>query len=576
LETVRQYASEKLGESGEADDVRTRHRDHYTASAARLDAPARDDYEHLLAQAEADFDNLRAAFVWSRENNDVTNAVELASSLMPIWLTRGRVSEGVAWLDAAGADSQHTEPATWARAMADRAVLGSWVDISGVVEPAQQALAIARDINEPTLLIRVLMACAFINMHNAEKAQPYFAEATDLARTLGDSWRLSQILSRQSTGALLVGDAAAAALHGEEGRTLADAIGDHFNARQCRLGLAWAHMCRGDTASAISQYADLIAEARNAHDVMSLVSALVPGAFALAFHGDVDGARATATTAIEACTELGFLLAEAYAGIVMADLAAGDGAAALAAAKTAMRSDTNVAVEKLNWWTAAHAALACGDTVSAGRWADASAESTSGMFLAFALAARARVHIAEGDYERAATDAHDGLAITAPMAGYLCVPDLLECLAEVGRDAGSLQHAARLVGAAHAMRERLELPRFKVHDGGHDAVVAALRTAMGDSEFEDAYAEGAALPAEETVAYAMRGRGERRRPPSGWGSLTPTELDVVRLVGEGLPNKDIATRLFVSPRTVQSHLRHVYNKLGLTSRVQLAQEAARH
>ena len=38
-------------------------------------------------------------------------------------------------------------------------------------------------------------------------------------------------------------------------------------------------------------------------------------------------------------------------------------------------------------------------------------------------------------------------------------------------------------------------------------------------------------------------------PPSGWGSLTPTELDVVGLVGEGLPNKDIATRLFVSPRT---------------------------
>jgi DNA-binding CsgD family transcriptional regulator len=58
--------------------------------------------------------------------------------------------------------------------------------------------------------------------------------------------------------------------------------------------------------------------------------------------------------------------------------------------------------------------------------------------------------------------------------------------------------------------------------------------------------------------------------------LTPTELDVVRLVAEGIPNKDIATRLFISPRTVQSHLRHVYNKLGFTSRVQLAQEAASH
>ena len=65
-------------------------------------------------------------------------------------------------------------------------------------------------------------------------------------------------------------------------------------------------------------------------------------------------------------------------------------------------------------------------------------------------------------------------------------------------------------------------------------------------------------------------------PASGWASLTPTERDVVRLVSEGLANNDIATRLFVSPRTVQTHLTHVYTKLGLTSRVQLVQEAARH
>jgi DNA-binding CsgD family transcriptional regulator len=99
---------------------------------------------------------------------------------------------------------------------------------------------------------------------------------------------------------------------------------------------------------------------------------------------------------------------------------------------------------------------------------------------------------------------------------------------------------------------------------------------MGDSDFDAAWAEGAALSTSEVIAYAQRGRGGRKRPSSGWGSLTPTELDVVRLVSEGLGNKDIATRLFVSHRTVQTHLTHVYNKLGMTSRVQLAQEAARH
>ena len=80
----------------------------------------------------------------------------------------------------------------------------------------------------------------------------------------------------------------------------------------------------------------------------------------------------------------------------------------------------------------------------------------------------------------------------------------------------------------------------------------------------------------EAIAYARRGHGGRKRPTSGWGALTPTECDVVRLVSEGLANKDIATRLFVSPRTVQSHLTHVYSKLGVNSRVQLVQEAARH
>jgi DNA-binding CsgD family transcriptional regulator len=80
----------------------------------------------------------------------------------------------------------------------------------------------------------------------------------------------------------------------------------------------------------------------------------------------------------------------------------------------------------------------------------------------------------------------------------------------------------------------------------------------------------------EAITYAQRGRGQRKRPTRGWASLTPTERDVVRLVSEGLANNDIATRLFVSPRTVQSHLTHVYNKLGVSSRVQLVQEAARH
>jgi hypothetical protein len=57
--------------------------------------------------------------------------------------------------------------------------------------------------------------------------------------------------------------------------------------------------------------------------------------------------------------------------------------------------------------------------------------------------------------------------------------------------------------------------RFKVYDAGYHRSVNALRNAMGESDFDSAWAEGAALSTEEAIAYAQRGRGERKRPTSG-------------------------------------------------------------
>jgi DNA-binding CsgD family transcriptional regulator len=198
----------------------------------------------------------------------------------------------------------------------------------------------------------------------------------------------------------------------------------------------------------------------------------------------------------------------------------------------------------------------------------------SGFYRSVALTTRARVFVALGEPEQAERDAYEALACAVSVKAYAGAPDILEVLAGLASDAGSHREAARLLGAADRIRRAGEV-RFKVYDSDHRAVVAAVRDALGDKHFDTAWAEGEALSPDEAIAYAQRGRGERKRPSAGWGSLTPTELDVVRLVGEGLPNKDIATRLFVSPRTVQSHLRHVYTKLGFTSRVQLAQEATR-
>jgi DNA-binding CsgD family transcriptional regulator len=257
-------------------------------------------------------------------------------------------------------------------------------------------------------------------------------------------------------------------------------------------------------------------------------------------------------------------------------LAAGDAPTALDASEVAWRHlSLRPGTAPIERAFSAQAALAGGDLIAARRWADDAVSTTTGWHLVVALTTRARVAIAQGEPEQAECDAHDALAIAASMQAYLGIADILECLGTLAGDVGSHREATRLFGAAHGIRQRIGAVRFKLWDAGYETSVSALRDALGDQDFDTAWAEGAALSTEEAIAYAQRGRGERKRPASGWASLTPTERDVVRLVSEGLGNNDIATRLFVSPRTVQSHLTHVYTKLGLTSRVQLVQEAAR-
>ena len=95
------------------------------------------------------------------------------------------------------------------------------------------------------------------------------------------------------------------------------------------------------------------------------------------------------------------------------------------------------------------------------------------------------------------------------------------------------------------------------------------------SEALDAYLDCEAGEDARRVTRRLREHGlrrparSRRRPSSGWQSLTDSELRVVRLVADGRTNRDAADRLFLSPHTVSSHLRHAFAKLDINSRVEL-------
>jgi DNA-binding CsgD family transcriptional regulator len=153
--------------------------------------------------------------------------------------------------------------------------------------------------------------------------------------------------------------------------------------------------------------------------------------------------------------------------------------------------------------------------------------------------------------------------------------DWVALLAGVAADVVSPEVAARLLGAGEARRRAAGYVRPAVAERAHELAVAAVVDAVGADGYEALAAEGAAMTWTEALDYATRGRGQRKRPSSGWESLTPAEQSVVRLVAEGLTNQQVAQRLFVSRRTVGTHLTHIFAKLGLSNRSELTAAAVR-
>jgi DNA-binding CsgD family transcriptional regulator len=151
-------------------------------------------------------------------------------------------------------------------------------------------------------------------------------------------------------------------------------------------------------------------------------------------------------------------------------------------------------------------------------------------------------------------------------------PDLLtgvEDLAGVLACQGQLDQAARLLGAGALRRRATGHVRGRIAQVGYDQDIALVRSGLGRAVFDQAFSEGGTLPMAAAVEYAKRNRGARNRHRVGWASLTRAERRVATLASEGLPNTEIGRRLFISPRTVGTHLQHVFAKLEINSRMQL-------
>jgi len=186
----------------------------------------------------------------------------------------------------------------------------------------------------------------------------------------------------------------------------------------------------------------------------------------------------------------------------------------------------------------------------------------------------AHVERERGANQRAAALFTECMAAAQDISDSRRVAECLEGFAELAAQSGTYEPAARLLGSAHLVRETNGSTVEPVDLPMSDSCVAATRSALGEVGFAGAWASGQAAPLERIIDEALAGTArEPTRPTTGSPPSTPLsarEWEVVRLVARGLTNPQIAEQLVISRRTVDRHVSNILNKLGFTSRGQVA------
>ena len=589
LESVREYAAARLREAGEEDAARERHLVHHLevvrAAAPLLDRD-RDAWRAALAGRQ---DDLRAALAWGLDREDARLGRELAAELPWLWHVTGRGHEGIATLG--------------------------------------RAIARAPDDRSP-LQARLLVGVALV----ADTADPLDLEydtaqrGLELAVAHSDD-RLRGLCLLLSGVGLLYTDLKGSRVAADDAARLGAATSDAFvhHGAVVLQGILMALRDRHDDAAALLDAGAAGLLALGERGVASTALGVRSGGALL--RGDLTGAREHAERAVAVAEPLAeaHRVGAARAALAQVELAAGRPDAARAALAPVVRLlDRGGNALFVPGLARARGllALAEGDGVEALRWLASEARATagpdgSGTYLAAAAlpplaAAQAilgRVDDARATAARALSDAR---AIDLPRV----VAEAIEQQGWLATEAGALDEAIALhqqalgvrvehglsgpaidgleaLGMLSALVDRPDMAvrvlaatrRARERTGmaacappSRRAAVAAARAralAALDDEREAAAEEaaGAALALEEAIAYVRRAWGPRRRPAAGWDSLTPAEVDVVRLAVEGLSNPEIGAKLFMSRSTVKTHLSHAFAKVGVANRTELAAAA---
>jgi predicted ATPase/DNA-binding CsgD family transcriptional regulator len=191
---------------------------------------------------------------------------------------------------------------------------------------------------------------------------------------------------------------------------------------------------------------------------------------------------------------------------------------------------------------------------------------------------------ARGDDARAAALYRESLDFWQGQGSELITVEILTGLARLAAK-NQPEHAVRVFAATQALQTRVGLTPAPALRAKNERALASARSALGEEAFAAAWAAGEELPLQRAAAEAQSVMAEASRPahadpdhrPSGSiGGLSRRELEVLRLVAQGMTNAQIAQELYLSPRTVNGHLNSIYRKLEVPSRSAAVRFAVEH
>jgi non-specific serine/threonine protein kinase len=304
--------------------------------------------------------------------------------------------------------------------------------------------------------------------------------------------------------------------------------------------------------------------------------------FLAQFQGDIPAARALLETGLSAAREASDLTAEAWASSFLGWVLYydGDPYRGHGLARTALRLHReagNPAGMVLALMQIGYIHMCSGEAAAAAHWFGECArtcESSGNVWYhGYAQWGLGVAAMLSADHECAARLERAALCTMRHMDDPMGVVQCVDALAWAAAASGEEIRAVTLAAAAEAAWAAIPAVPAPPLRQRHDAALAVARTALPGADYRAAFAKGAALTQAEAVAFALGeavSRPDDARAGPGPGQLTPREREVAALVAQGLSNSQIAAALVISPRTVETHVQHIMDKLGCDSRAQIA------